>query len=61
MDALPMGCPFYGQRNFRENLKDHGYSIGRKRVRSLMRIMEVEAPVPKPSTGVPAKGHKIPP
>jgi putative transposase len=59
MDDLHMECPFYGQRNFRENLKDHGYSIGRKRVRRLMRIMGLEALVPKPSTSVPAKGHKI--
>jgi len=59
MDDLHMECPFYGQRNFRENLKDHGYSIGRKRVRRLMRIMGIEALVPKPSTSVPAKGHKI--
>jgi putative transposase len=59
MDDLYMECPFYGQRNFRENLRDHGYSIGRKRVRRLMRIMGIEALVPKPSTSVPAKGHEI--
>jgi putative transposase len=59
MDALHMECPFYGQRNFRENLKDHGYSIGRKRVRRLMHVMGIESLVPKPSTSIPAKGHKI--
>jgi putative transposase len=59
MDELYMECPFYGQRNLRENLRDHGYSIGRKRVRRLMRIMGIEALVPKPSTSVPAKGHEI--
>ena len=59
MDELYMECPFYGQRNLRENLKDHGYSIGRKRVRRLMRVMGIEALVPKPSTSVPAKGHEI--
>ena len=59
MDALYMECPFYGQRNLRENLKDHGYSIGSKRIRRLMRIKGIEALVPKTSTSIPAKGHKI--
>ena len=59
MDEIYLECPFYGQRNFRENLRDHGYRIGRGRVRRLMRIMGIEALVPKPSTSVPAKGHKI--
>lgn len=59
MDALYLECPFYGQRSFRENLRDHGYRIGRGRIRRLMRIMGIEALVPKPSTSVPAKGHKI--
>ena len=59
MDELHMECPFYGQRNFRENLKDHGYWLGRKRVRRLMQIMGIESLVPKPSTSIPAKGHKI--
>ena len=59
MDDLHMECPFYGQRNFRENLKDHGYFLGRKRIRRLMRVMGIESLVPKPSTSVPAKGHKI--
>lgn len=59
MDEIHMECPFYGQRNFRENLRDHGFHIGRKRVRRLMAIMGIEALVPKPSTSVPAKGHKI--
>jgi len=59
MDELYLECPFYGQRNFRENLKDHGYDIGRKRIRRLMRIMNIEALVPKPSTSVPAKGNEV--
>lgn len=59
MDDIHMECPFYGQRNFRENLKDHGFLIGRKGVRWLMRsIMGIEALAPKSSTSVPAKGHK---
>lgn len=59
MDDMHMECPFYGQRNFRENLKDHGYFLGRKRIRRLMRVMGIQSLVPKPSTSVPAKGHKI--
>ena len=59
MDKIYVECPFYEQRNLRENLRDHGHSIGRKRVRRMMRIMGIEALVPKPSTSVPAKGHEI--
>ena len=59
MDRLYIESPFYGQRNLRENLRDHGYHIGRKRIRRLMRIMGIEALVPKPSTSVPAKGHEV--
>lgn len=59
MDRLYIESPFYGQRNLRVNLRDHGYHIGRKRIRRLMRIMEIEALVPKPSTSVPAKGHEV--
>lgn len=59
MDRMHMECPFYGQRNFRENLKDYGYNLGRKLIRRLMRVMGIESLVPKPSTSAPAKGHKI--
>jgi putative transposase len=59
MDELYTKCPFYGQRNLRENLRDYGYHIGRKRIRRLMRVMSIEALVPKPSTSVPAKGHEV--
>ncbi len=59
MDRLYIESPFYGQRNLRENLRDHGYHIGRKRIRRLMRILGIEALVPKPSTSVPAKGHEV--
>ena len=59
MDRLYIESPSYGQRNLRENLRDHGYHIGRKRIRRLMRIMGIEALVPKPSTSVPAKGHEV--
>jgi putative transposase len=59
MDKIYMECPFNGQQNLRENLWDHGHSIRRKRVWHLMRIMGIEALVPKPSTSVPAKGHEI--
>ncbi|QTN33528.1 transposase [Akkermansiaceae bacterium] len=60
MDNLHMECPFYGQRNFRENLKDHGYFLGRKRIRRLMRIMGLEALVPKPSTSVLQRAQDLP-
>ena len=59
IDNLYMKYPFYEQPNFRENLMDHGYFFGHKCIRRLMRIVDIEALVPKPSTSVPAKSHRI--
>jgi putative transposase len=59
MDEIYMECPFYGRRNLRENFRDHGHSIGRNRVRRLMRIMGIATLVPNPTTSLPAKGHEI--
>lgn len=59
LDEIYMECPFYGQRKLRLELHDHGYKIGRKRVRRLMKIMGIEALVPKPNTSKPNKANHI--
>jgi len=55
LDEIYMECPFYGQRKLRLELRDHGFKVGRNRVRRLMRIMGIEALVPKPNTSKPCK------
>lgn len=59
LDEIYMESPFYGQRKLRLELHDHGYKIGRKRVRRLMKIMGIEALVPKPNTSKPNKANHI--
>jgi len=61
LDIIYMECPFYGQRKLRLELLDRGYKIGRKRVRRLMKIMGIEALVPKPCTSKPNKENHIHP
>jgi len=59
IDEIHMKCPFYGQRNIVYILRKQGYTVGRKRIRRLMRIMGIESIAPKPNTSKPKKGHKI--
>jgi len=59
IDEIHMKWPFYGQRNILHELKKQGYTVGRKRIRRLMRIMGVESLAPKPNTSKPNKEHKI--
>ncbi len=59
LDEIYMGCPFYGQRKFRLELRDHGFKVGRNRVRRLMSIMGIEALVPKPNTSKHSKINHI--
>src|SRR5450631_1205889 len=59
IDELHLKWPFYGSRRmvFELNQADHG--INRKRVQRLMRVMGIEALVPRPGTSKAALGHKI--
>lgn len=59
LDEIHMEMPFYGARKLRRELRDHGWRIGRGRVRRLMGVMGIAALVPKPSTSKPAKDHAI--
>ena len=64
IDALHLELPFYGSRRmtYELNARDgppEGGPVNRKRVRRLMRIMGIEALVPRPGTSKPAPGHKI--
>jgi len=59
IDELHMECPFYGQRQLRNELRKLGHNVGRSRIRRLMRIMGIEALCPKPSTSKRCPEHKI--
>ena len=59
LDMIYTKWPFLGQRKLQRELADHGWKIGRKRVRRLMKVMGIEALVPKPSLSIPNKNHKI--
>ena len=59
MDAIHLELPFYGSRRIRDELEVLGYTVNRKRVRRMMRLMDLRALYPKPRTSHPAQGHKI--
>ncbi len=49
--------PFLGVRQMRDCLVLLGYSVGRKRVRRLMRLMGLMAVYQKPKTSIPHPEH----
>nr|WP_287410679.1 IS3 family transposase [Pseudodesulfovibrio sp.] len=59
IDELFMELPFFGSRQMRNILRDTGYSVGRERVRRLMRKMGLMAVYQKPRTSQPHPGHKV--
>jgi putative transposase len=61
IDELHLELPFYGSRRMTFELNKEGRRINRKRVRRLMRVMGIEALVPRPGTSKAAPGHKIHP
>ena len=59
IELIHTDFPFLGSRKIVRELRDVGWRIGRKRCRRLMKLMGIEALVPKPSLSEPAPGHKI--
>src|ERR1035437_8986952 len=59
IDELHLELPFYGARRMTFELNKEGRRINRKRVRRLMRVMGIEALVPRPGTSKAAPGQKI--
>jgi putative transposase len=59
IDELYLEPPFHGSRRMMFELNKEGRGINRKRVRRLMRVMGIEALVPRPGTSKAAPGHKI--
>lgn len=58
IDELHLEFPFAGSRMLRDQLNREEYPIGRKRVRSLMKRLGIEALYRKPNTSKRGKGHK---
>ena len=59
IDELYLELPFYGSRRMTLALKAEGRAVNRKRVQRLMRLMGLEALVPRPGTSRPAPQHKV--
>lgn len=51
--------PFYGYPKMTAHLRRSGYRVNPKRIRRLMRLMDIQAVYPKPRTTVVAKNHKV--
>jgi putative transposase len=59
IDELHLERPFYGSRKVSVALRAEGLEINRKHVRRLMRLMGLEAMVPKPTTSEPHPEHPV--
>jgi putative transposase len=59
LDELHLEHPWMGSRSLRDQLHRAGYSLGRDRVRRLMRKMGIHALYRKPRTTIPEQGHKV--
>ena len=59
IDELFMQYPFYGSRQIVRHLAREGISVGRHRVRRLMRKMGLQAIYQAPRTSKPNPEHKV--
>jgi putative transposase len=57
IDQFYTKWPFYGSRKIMQALRDEGYSVNRKRISRLMRLMGLEAIYPKPNLSKSHPGH----
>lgn len=59
MDELHLEHPFFGSRMLTQMLKKEGWTVNRKRIQRLMRLMDLESLAPKPGTSKPAPEHPV--
>lgn len=60
IDELHLRFPAFGTRGLIRLLKrEHGVSVGRNRLRRLMRLTRISAVYPRQRTSTPGKGHRI--
>lgn len=58
IDEQYLETPFYGRRRMTIAMRDRGFFVGQKRVRSAMQWMGLEAIYPKPNLSAANRGHK---
>lgn len=61
IDEQFLRASFYGWPKMTANLRRLGYAINGKRVRRLVRLMDIQAIYPRRNCSSPAKGHKLKP
>lgn len=59
IDELHLKYPFFGWPRITDWLRKEGYLVNGKRIRRLMRVMNIQALYPKPRTTQRAVDHKI--
>jgi putative transposase len=59
IDELFLRCPFYGSRQMARQLRREGISVGRHRIRRLMRLMGLAAIYQAPRTSEPHPAHRV--
>lgn len=59
LDEQYLKTPFYGSRKMSLHLRELGYTVNRKRVQRLMRLMGLQAIYPRRKTSVAHPEHKI--
>ena len=59
LDELHLAHPFYGSRQMMRHLRREGVTVGRHRVRRLMRLMGLEAMYRRPRTSVAKPAHRV--
>ena len=57
IDEQFLRTPFYGWRKMTASLRWLGYGINGKRIRRLMRMMDIQAILARRKSGSPGKGH----
>lgn len=58
IDEQFLETPWYGSRQMARHLRRQGHTVGRKRIRRLMRKMGLQAVYRRPMTTVPHPEHK---
>jgi len=59
IDEQYLKTPFYGVRRMHQHIMHFGFQVNIKRIRRLMRLMDIEVIYPKPKTSQSNKAHKI--
>ena len=59
IDEQFLETPFYGSRQMKRWLRRQGYTVSRKRVRRLMRLLRLQAIFQRPWTSQPHPEHRI--